>query len=239
MTQKIANICNLSLVRTAMEKLASRNNSLPGFGVLYGPAGTGKTTALLGAANASRAYYVQVRSAWGRKALLEKILAEMGVRPAGTIPQLLDQVCQQLAASGRPLMIDEFDFCLRSAGMVELVRDIYESSQSPIILAGEELLPTKLKRWERFHSRVLSWIPAQPVSFKDAQELAPIYCPVPVADDWLQMAVNAACGSVRRLCVNLSNAADEAAMEGWREIDLASWGKRPLYTGEAPARRGT
>lgn len=236
MTQ-FANIHNVGLVRTAVEKLVGRNNGLPGFGAIYGPAGYGKSTALLAAANATRAYYVQLRSAWSRKAFLEKILAEMSIRPAGTIPQLLDQVCQQLAASGRPLMIDEFDYCLKSAGMIELVRDIYEASQSPVILAGEEMLPTKLKRWERFHSRVLSWIPAQPVSLADAQALAPIYCPVPVADDWLQMAVDAAGGSVRRVCVNLSNAADEAAIEGWRAIDRTAWGKRPIYTGEAPERR--
>lgn len=236
MTQ-FAAIHNLGLVATAVEKLVSRSNGLPGFAVLYGPAGWGKSTALLAAANASRAYYVQLRSAWGRKAFLEKILAEMSIRPAGTIPQLLDQVCQQLAASGRPLMVDEFDYCLKSAGMVELVRDIYEASQSPVILSGEEMLPQKLIKWERFHSRVLSWIPAQPVSLADAKVLAPIYCPVPVADDWLQMAVGASGGSVRRVCVNLANAADEAAMEGWRAIDREVWGKRPIYTGEAPARR--
>ncbi|MBA4094102.1 MAG: DNA transposition protein [Candidatus Accumulibacter sp.] len=234
---QFANIHNLGLVAAAVEKLVSRNHGLPGFAVLYGPAGWGKSTALLAAANQSRAYYVQLRSAWGRKALLEKILIEMSIRPAGTIPQLLDQVCQQLAASGRPLMIDEFDYCLKSNGMVELVRDIYEASQSPVILAGEELLPQKLIKWERFHSRVLSWIPAQPVSVADAKALAPIYCPVPVADDWLAMAVAASGGSVRRVCVNLANAADEAAMEGWRAIDREVWGKRPIYTGEAPARR--
>lgn len=236
MTQ-FANIHNVGLVAAAVEKLIGRNNSLPGLGAIFGPSGYGKTTALLAAANASRAYYVQLRSAWSRKAFLEKVLAEMSIRPAGTIPQLLDQVCQQLAASARPLMIDEFDYCLKSAGMVELVRDIYEASQSPVIIAGEELLPQKLAKFERFHSRILTWIPAQPVSVSDAKALAPIYCPVPVADDWLAMAVGASGGSVRRVCVNLANAADEAAIEGWRSIDREVWGKRPIYTGEAPVRR--
>ena len=68
-----ANIQNLSLTRTAMESLSARANGLPGLGVLYGPAGWGKTTALVAVSNSSRAYYVQMRSAWGRKTLLEKI----------------------------------------------------------------------------------------------------------------------------------------------------------------------
>jgi hypothetical protein len=44
-------------------------------------------------------------------------------------------------------------------------------------LVGEELLPRKLEAWERFHSRVSAWAPAQRVSHADAEKLAPIYCP--------------------------------------------------------------
>lgn len=234
---QVAQIHNLSLVRTAIERLAGRQHSLPGFAVLYGPAGYGKSTALLAVANETRAYYVQMRSAWGRKALLEKVLIEMGIKPAGTIPQMLDQVCAQLAASRRPLMIDEFDFALRSDNMVELVRDIYEGSQATIILGGEELLPQKLKRWERFHSRVLSWLPAQPVSLADARALAPIYAKgFDLTDDLLDHLVGIASGSVRRVCVNLSGIAEEAAINGWDQVTLAKWADRQLYTGEAPRR---
>lgn len=234
---QVAQIHNLSLVRTAIERLAGRQHSLPGFAVLYGPAGYGKSTALLAVANETRAYYVQMRSAWGRKALLEKVLIEMGIKPAGTIPQMLDQVCAQLAASRRPLMIDEFDFALRSDNMVELVRDIYEGSQATIILGGEELLPQKLKKWERFHSRVLSWLPAQPVSLADARALAPIYAKgFDLADDLLDHLVGIASGSVRRVCVNLSGIAEEAAINGWDQVTLVKWADRQLYTGEAPRR---
>lgn len=234
---RTAHIHNLDLVRTALERLNSRASGLPGFAVLYGPAGWAKTTSLLAAANGSRAYYVQMRSAWGRKALLEKILIEMSLRQTGTIPQMLDAICAQLAASRRPLMIDEFDHCTRSDNMVELVRDIYEGSQSPIIIAGEELLPQKLKRWERFHSRVLSWVPAQPVTLRDAKALAPIYAPgIRIADDLLDHLVSVAGGSVRRVCVNLAGIAERAAIEGWERVDLRAWGDAPIYTGEAPRR---
>ncbi len=237
MTQT-AQIHNLDLVRTATERLTGRTAGLPGLAALYGPAGYGKTTAALAVANETRAYFVQMRSAWTRKTLLEKVLAEMGIKPLGTIPALLDQVCTQLAASGRMLIIDEFDYCVRSDSMIELVRDIHEGSgSSPILLLGEELLPQKLKKWERFHSRVLSWIPAQPVSLADAEALAPIYCPdVHVASDLLAHLVKIAAGSVRRVSVNLAAIGDAAATEGWETVTLAMWGDRPLYTGDAPRR---
>lgn len=234
-----AQIHNLDLVRTAVERLNGRANGLPGFAVLYGPAGYAKTTSLLAAANATRAYYVQMRSAWGRKALLEKVLIEMGAKPHGTIPQMLDQVCEQLATSGRMLMIDEFDYCIRTDSMIELVRDIYEGSQATLLLLGEEMLPQKLKKWERFHSRILSWIPAQPVSLADAGSLAQIYCPgIRVAGDLLGYLVQRASGSVRRVSVNLAAIFEAASLEGWEAVDRAAWGERPVYTGEAPRRAG-
>ncbi|AKU21901.1 AAA family ATPase [Massilia sp. NR 4-1] len=238
MVNRIARISNLDLVAVAAEKLLSRVDGLPGMGVIYGQSGRGKTIACSALANQARGYYVQMRSAWSRKTLLEKILFEMGVKPAGTIPALLDMVCEQLAASGRPLIIDEFDFCLRSDGMVELVRDIYEGSQGTLMLVGEEMLPQKLKKWERFHSRVMAWIPAMPVSVNDAVHLAPIYCPgVVVAEDLLAHVVNLAHGSVRRVCVNLTLIHEQAMLHAETDMTLARWGNRDLYTGEAPKQR--
>ena len=64
---KIANINNLSLVAIAMERLINRPDGLPGLGVLYGPSGYGKTMATVAVANSTRAYYVQLRSAWSKK----------------------------------------------------------------------------------------------------------------------------------------------------------------------------
>lgn len=237
MTQT-AQIHNLELVRIATERLTGRTAGLPGLAALYGPAGYGKTTAAMAVGNETRAYILQMRSAWTRKTLLEKILLEMSLRPHGTIPQMLDQACTQLAASGRLLIIDEFDYCVRSDAMVELVRDLHEGAgAAPILLIGEELLPSKLERWERFHSRVLSWIPAQPVSVADAAVLAPIYCPdIRIATDLLEHLVKLSGGSVRRVSVNLANIADAAATEGWDYVDRNTWGNRPLYTGEAPRR---
>lgn len=238
MMTQTAQIHNLELVRTAVERLTNRTTGLPGLAALYGPAGYGKTTAACAVANETRAYFVQMRSAWTRKTLLEKVLTEMSVKPHGTVPQMLDAACTQLAASGRMLIIDEFDYCVRSDSMVELVRDLHEGGgAAPILLLGEELLPRKLEKWERFHSRVLSWIPAQPISVADAEALSPIYCPgVHVGSDLLEHLVAISGGSVRRVSVNLSSIAEMAALEGWTTVTRADWGSRPFYTGEAPRR---
>lgn len=237
---KFANINNLSLVAIAMEKLTSRMDGLPGLGVLYGPSGYGKTTATVAVANRTQAYYVQLRSAWSKKTMLEKACFEMGVPAGKTVASSLDNICEQLAASQRPLILDEADYLVSKTGMVELVRDIYEGSQAPIMLVGEEQLPNKLKKYERFHGRVLSWIPAQPVSMADAELLAEVYAPdVQIDAELLAHIVEMAHGSVRRVTVNLVNLAEAAAVNDYESADMDSITKMQdfeFYKGEVPKR---
>ena len=223
---KIANINNLSLVAIAMERLINRPDGLPGLGVLYGPSGYGKTTATVAVANSTQAYYVQLRSAWSKKTLLEKICFEMGIPAAKTTAANLDLICEQLAASQRPLILDEADYLVAKAGMVELVR--------------EEMLPNNLKKYERFHGRVLNWLPAQPVSADDAALLAQAYAPdVAIGADVLAHIVDIAHGSVRRVTVNLVNLAEAAAVAGVDALDMAGLKRLPgfeFYRGESPKR---
>lgn len=231
----IAKTSNIGLVSAALEQLGGRQNTLPGIGVIYGPAGRGKSVACTYIANAKDGYYVQIRSTWSRKTLYEKILFEMGIKPCGTMPALMDQVCEQLAVSRRPLILDEFDFCLRSDAMIECVRDIYEGSQGTLLLVGEEGIPKKLRKWDRFHSRVLTWIPALPVSMNDAKQLAPIYCSgVDVADDLMQHLVTAVHGSVRYLVTNLAQIQATAFERGKQRMALADWDTSKTYTGTPP-----
>lgn len=233
----VAETANLGLCDVALERAIERTGSLPGMVCLYGPSGWGKSVAATHVACRRRAYYVQAKSVWTKKHTLTAILHEMGIQPAKTIPEMLDQAAEELAISGRPLIVDEMDHVVEK-NLVELIRDLYESSQAPILLIGEEQLPSKLKRWERFHGRILSWVPAQAVTLEDARKLLPLYAPgVEVADDLLDHLVNLSGGSVRRVAVNLELIHDAAGSTGVDYVDKQSWGRRELYTGEAPKRR--
>src|SRR4051812_13797435 len=114
-TGGIAAIATLDMVAATLERLSTRRLGVPGIGVLYGPSGWGKTFSTNTLANESRAYYVQILSAWRSKDLLEKILSEMGVAHGrATVSKLLDMVTQQLSASRRTLILDEFDHAAKS-----------------------------------------------------------------------------------------------------------------------------
>lgn len=232
-----APLLNTVLCLGSLMKAIQRPRHLPGLVVFYGPSGFGKSTAAAVAVTHTQAYYIQAQSSWTRKAFSLAVLKVMGVTPAKTIYEMADQIATQLIDSKKALIIDEADH-LVSKGIVEAVRDIYEATLAPIMLIGEENLPGNLKRWERIHGRVLEFVPAEPASFDDAKELRAMYAKeTPIADDLLGMVHEASRGSVRRICVNLERIQHEARLNGWTQVDAAAWGKRHLYTGEAPARR--
>lgn len=224
----------------AIKRTEGRHALLPGLAVFYGPSGFGKSVAASFIAVKTRAYYVQVKSSYTKKAFLQAILREMSIPAATTLAEMTDQIASELGKSRRPLIIDEFDF-LVSAGKVELVRDLYEGSQGTILCIGEERLPSKLEKWERFHGRVLHWIPCPPASVADARLLCPIYAPsITIDEEVLESLVATVRGSTRRVANNLEMLHEKAIDAGEKSISLkvlAELMPDGFVTGESPKPR--
>jgi DNA transposition AAA+ family ATPase len=228
---------NVMLCTRLLEQAMNRPSHLPGMVTFFGPSGWGKSFAAAYAANKYRAYYVECKSTWTKKALLSAILKEMGIQTASTIYEMTDQISEQLARSGLPLIIDEMDHIVEKRA-VEVIRDIYEGSNAPILMIGEENIDTKLLKWERFHNRMLAWQGAQPADLEDTRQLARLYCrDITIEDDLLIKIQRESMGVARRICVNLNQVQQAAYSAGTDTIDLKMWGQKQLYTGSAPRRK--
>lgn len=229
----------MAILLETVQQVMNRDEHLPGMITFSGPSGFGKSFAAVFATTSFNACYVQAQSSWTKKAFMEAIAIELGLEPAKTTHKIVQQIIRELVLSERPLIIDETDHIVEKK-MVELIRDIYEGSEASIILIGEENLPNKLKKWERFHGRILDFVQAQAADLEDAQELAKIYCTkTRIADDLLTEICKVAKGSVRRICVNISKVENIAHTQGWDEITLPMFKStnKSLNTGEAPKRR--
>jgi hypothetical protein len=234
----IAPLANIAVAERAISRALGRGLHQPGMVVMNGPSGYGKSMAAAWVTARNRAYYVQASDFWTKKAMLKDICRALGLqfKPSDTVDDMAKTVAAQLEQSGRPLIIDEFDYVVEK-NLVEAIRSLYEGSKAAILIIGEEALPQKLKKWERFHGRILDWFPAEPASLTDARELARLYCPhVKVSDDLLQKIVDKTRCSARRISTNLEMIQEEALGMGWESIDLATWASRPIHTGEPPKR---
>ena len=233
----IAALPNVAALSRLVDRVEHRGASLPGMACFYGPSGWGKSTAAAYAANAHDCHVVQMKSAWKAGKLVRAIAAELSIKPAHTIADIVDQVAESLARSGRTLMIDEADYAA-TGGMIEILRDIYESAQVGVILIGEETLPQTLKRWERVHGRMLDWVAAKPGTPQDLDLLTPIYAPdLTIEPDLKGRIMTAAGPSIRRICVNLAAVKERSRAVGKTRMGASDMGKVAFFDGVAPAPR--
>jgi len=230
---------NVSLCLEALESSINRPSHLPGIVGFAGQSGLGKSFSAAYAVNMHRAYYIECRSTWTRKSFLLAALKSMGIEPGRNISEMTDQVSEELSLSERPFIIDEFDYIV-DKGMVDLVRDIFEGSQSTILIIGEENVETKLqKKWKRFHNRMLSWYKAQIASMEDVQHLSRLYSPdITITDDLLAHLNDQCDGVVRLICININKIQEEARSQGLDTIDFDYVRRKrfEVYTGRAPRR---
>ena len=170
-----APITTLFLCAQALAQAMGRDGRLPGLAVFYGPAGSGKTLAAKQASETLNALYIQAWPVWTQRALLEALATPLNITlKARTVTALLTQVIEALKADPRPLIIDEMDHVVKK-GLVEIIRTLHDTTGVPILLVGEEALPARLKIWDRFHSRILSFTPTVPANLDDARHLAQAY----------------------------------------------------------------
>lgn len=207
-------------------------------GMFFGPSGYGKSKASMYLQNKVQAIYLEVFDYWTRKVFVECLLAELGVdKPRGTVASMMMQALQLLRDDPhRLLIIDEADK-LVDKGFIELVRDIYKGARIPVLLVGEELLPQKLKQYERCANRVTAYGMANPCDLGDARVLAKAYqSKLEIADDLLGHIVNETKGVASRIVASLNDVAQFAHVHRVTQVGLQGY-TGTIFTGRAPTRR--
>ena len=236
----VAQIRNISQCYEAVKRTMDRNPLLPGISAFYGPSGFGKSTAANFVATKTNAFYVQVKSTYTKKAFLQALLREMSIPYPATLSEMMELATSELAKSGRPLIIDEFDHLVQG-NKVEIIRDLYEGSQGTFLIIGEEQLARKLEKWERFHGRILNWVPALAADLNDVTLLASIYAPqLQIDEPVLEQLLAQVRGSTRRVSTNLEMLNEKALEAG--ELQITKQVLKELLpdgfvTGESPKPR--
>ncbi len=183
-----------------------RAPGVPGIGAFYGHSGLGKSFAAAYASHpaAFNGVYVQCNVYDTMKSLTETIGKALGLTLRGRIAAMMSDAVNAVAASRRPLVFDEADVLVDTTKL-DLIRNLHDSSGAAILIIGEQDLPAKLRRHERFHNRVLIWQPAVRCNLSDLDLLAKQYCPgILVAPDLKRRILVETEGVTRRVVTNLA-----------------------------------
>lgn len=234
MKSRIVLTKNVARLSDAGEALLRRAPGMPGMGLIHGETGYGKTTAITWHANRANAVYVRAMATWTPASMLQAILRELGRAPRGSCAAMMEDSIEALAISGRPLYIDEADYLVDTKRMTESLRDIHDMATTPVILVGMGGIDQRLSHRKQLTGRVMQDVRFEPLDMDDAGLLASELSDIELAPDLVEHLHREACGSTRLVCVGLARIEQVARGRGLGKIGLGDWGKRPLFTGEAP-----
>ncbi|MEQ5870219.1 ATP-binding protein [Sagittula sp. NFXS13] len=223
MTQgNLAPLRNVAALLELVDQLLHRSVTLPGIGVFYGAHGAGKSTATTFAANEYDACIVQAKSYWTRQHMADVLLEELEIKGVrGTLPRKIEAICEVLAASNRPLIFDDAQYMMKSQ-MIDMARDIFEGSLSPIVFVGEPDFEANLTRWPNIHDRVLVSSETIACNAADAEFLAQIYCSgIEIQPEVIRELVDLTGGSARKLSTDFERIREAARRASLRSVDLS------------------
>jgi DNA transposition AAA+ family ATPase len=223
MKSRILKIKNVARMSIAGEALTTRAYGMPGMGLVYGPTGSGKTTAIAWYVNQCHGVYVRAMALWSPSAMLGAIADELDIAPARNLAVMVDRVVSRLSETGRALFVDEADYVLDQKRLVETLRDIHDMSSIPVVLIGMEGIHRKIQARKQVSGRLAEWVRFEPCDFDDARKLADGLCEVEVADDLLTALHKKARGLVRNLCVGLSQIETLGKKKNKKRMTLADW----------------
>ena len=175
--------------------------------------------------------------------LLEAIIIELHGIPGRRRSQMEDWIEKRLmeAREDRLILVDEADYLftgrMLSNDMLDVLRDIYDSTGTPIILAGMENIARRIQEEGRFARRITSWVEFQGIDLDDARIVADTLCEVGVADDLLEHMHRECKANIGNIVPALSRIETLGKTTGIETVNMAAWGERPLYFGQPKFRR--
>lgn len=238
MRNKLAPTKNVASLQIAFEGLATRDRGVPGMGLVYGYTGAGKTTAITALVNKTRGVYVRATSQWTPTAMLTTVMRELEADPLFRRQAMLDYITEQLAATQRPLFVDEADYLLKDGDMLEALRDVHDLSGAPVVLIGMANIEKRLVHKKQLARRISHWVEFLPSDLDDARTLASTVCEVGIDDELLTRLHAEAKGSIGNMVVGMARIEALAKANGWKSVSGESWGDRKLFIGGAPRMEG-
>lgn len=235
MKNKIAIVSNVLATQMMVESLNQRAHGVPGIGLVYGEPGLGKTTATAWLVNRCDGIYIRATSGMTLAQLLRQIVKELSGPDIHSRESMLNYIVEHMAVYNRPLFIDEADYLLNDKNTLEIVRDIHDLTNSPVVLIGMEAVRRKLQRHKQFYNRITEWLEFQPLKFQDLQIIvdAVIEKSITIERDLLDQLLSDTDGEVRRIITGLSKIEAFAIANGLTSIDLTQWGSKEFFLKKA------
>ena len=136
-----------------VENLLNKSKNIPKMGLIYGEPGLGKSQTALWLACKYDAIYLRVSNLMTGRWLLEEIAKEMDEIPRYLTSDNFNLIVQKLKQKPQLIIVDEIDYLMNNLKTIEILRDIHDETDCPIIFVGMGLAHKKLERYKHLFDR--------------------------------------------------------------------------------------
>jgi DNA transposition AAA+ family ATPase len=227
MKKVFAKTSNVNAFVTAVERLQQRQDGIPGMALIYGEPGLGKTRTTLWWCAQNDGVFVRTKKLMTGRWLLEEIVAELGEEPMRRISDLFRQCVDMLLDRPRTIFIDEVDYLCYDSRLVETLRDIHDTTSTPVVFIGMSMADKKLMRFKHLYDRFSEIVKFRDLSEADVRAISEQMAEVKLSADAVKYIYSIA-NKFRRIMVQLYRAEAIARANTLKEItakDLSE-GKR-------------
>lgn len=210
---------NVERFTAGIEAIETPIKGRVGMGLLFGEPGTGKTEMTQKYAADNDYPYIRATDIMSRRSLLARIVGELGEAPAFRADELFNQAVEQLLDRPRTLIIDEVDYLCRG-GMVEVLRDLNDITNVPILLVGMHQVDKKLKRFRHLWDRFSAVIRFRTFDLADVEKLAKQICEVDITPEGIKFIHDRGFGKFRRTMVWFARAERIARVNKLEQVEL-------------------
>lgn len=136
-----------------VENLVNKPKNIPKMGLVYGEPGLGKTQTALWLACKYDGIYLRASNLMTGRWLLDELIKEMDEMPRYLTSDNFNLVVKKLKANPKVIFIDEIDYLMNNFKTVEILRDLHDETDCPIIMIGMGLAHRKLELYKHLYDR--------------------------------------------------------------------------------------
>ena len=154
-----------------VENLLNKPKNIPKMGLIYGEPGLGKSQTALWLACKYNAIYLRATNLMTGRWLLEEIAKEMDEIPRYLTSDNFNLIVQRLKQKPQLIIVDEIDYLMNNLKTIEILRDIHDETDCPIIFVGMGLAHKKLERYKHLFDRFSEIVKFETFSVNDLKQI--------------------------------------------------------------------
>lgn len=155
-------------------------------GLVYGEPGLGKTQTALWLAYKYDGIYLRASNLMTGRWFLDGLIKEMDELPRYLTSDNFNLVVKKLKANPKVIFIDEIDYLMNNFKTVEILRDLHDETDCPIIMVGMGLAHRKLERYKHLYDRFSEILKFETFEVKDIAQIANELSQVPISADAIE-----------------------------------------------------